>query len=68
VRSGTTWSQQSYLKASNAGTEDLFGGSVTISGETTVVGGADEGSNATGVNGYQADDSVLESGAAHVFR
>jgi hypothetical protein len=38
VRSGTTWSQQAYLKASNAETDDHFGYSVAISGETVVVG------------------------------
>jgi hypothetical protein len=38
VRSGTTWSQQAYLKASNAGAGDHFGCSVAISGETVVVG------------------------------
>ncbi len=25
VRSGTTWSQQAYLKASNTGADDYFG-------------------------------------------
>jgi endonuclease/exonuclease/phosphatase family metal-dependent hydrolase len=38
VRSGTTWSQQAYLKASNAEASDHFGYSVAISGETVVVG------------------------------
>ena len=30
VRSGTTWSQQAYLKASNTGYWDHFGGSVAV--------------------------------------
>ena len=38
VRSGTTWSQQAYLKASNPGTYDNFGRSVAVSGDTVVVG------------------------------
>ena len=39
VRSGTNWSQQAYLKASNTGTvADDFGASVAVSGDTVVVG------------------------------
>jgi hypothetical protein len=56
VRSGTSWSQQAYLKASNTGAYDYFGYSVAISGETVVVGRADEDSNATGVNGDQTNN------------
>jgi hypothetical protein len=67
VRSGTAWSQQAYLKASNTGAFDKFGGSVAISGETIVVGAEGEGSNATGVNGDQANNSAARSGAAYVF-
>jgi hypothetical protein len=67
VRSGGTWSQQAYLKASNTGTNDLFGWSVAISGETIVVGAIGEDSNATGVNGDQTNNSAIDSGAAYVF-
>ncbi|MCG3129013.1 MAG: hypothetical protein CHACPFDD_03909 [Phycisphaerae bacterium] len=68
VRSGTAWSQQAYLKASNTGAGDWFGGSVAISGDTIVVGASREDSSATGVNGNQLDDSAPDSGAAYVFR
>ena len=67
VRSGTTWSQQAYLKASNTGAGDLFGLSVAVSGDTVVVGAYGESSNATGVNGNQADNSAFNAGAAYVF-
>ena len=67
VRSGGVWSQQAYLKASNTGAGDRFGGTVGISGDTLVVGAPNERSNATGVNGNQADDSVFSAGAAYVF-
>jgi len=67
VRSGVTWTQQAYLKASNSGADDTFGVSVAVSGDTVVVGARLEDSNATGVNGNQADDSALSSGAAYVF-
>jgi uncharacterized repeat protein (TIGR01451 family) len=67
VRSGTTWSQQAYLKASNTGAGDQFGFGVTISGDTVVVGAYGENSNATGVDGNQFDNSATLSGAAYVF-
>ena len=66
-RSGTTWSQQAYLKASNTGAGDTFGTAVAISGDTVVVGAYQEDSNATGVNGDGSNNSVLTSGAAYVF-
>jgi hypothetical protein len=67
VRSGSTWTQQAYLKASNTGTGDLFGASVAISGDTVVVGAYAEDSAATGVNGNQASNSATDSGAVYVF-
>ncbi len=67
VKSGTTWSQQAYLKASNTGASDNFGGSVAISGNTIVVGTPAESSNATGVNGDQNNNSAIQSGAAYIF-
>jgi hypothetical protein len=67
VRSGNTWTEQAYLKASNTGANDLFGASVAISGNTVVVGAYGEDSAASGVNGNQADNSAFDSGAAYVF-
>ncbi|HKQ49087.1 MAG TPA: thrombospondin type 3 repeat-containing protein [Phycisphaerae bacterium] len=67
TRNGTIWSQQAYLKASNTGASDVFGYSVAVSGDTVVVGAPAEDSSATGVNGNQADNSAVESGAAYVF-
>lgn len=67
VRTGTTWSQQAYLKASNTDAGDNFGFSVALSGDTLVVGAPREASSATGVNGNQADNTAAASGAAYVF-
>ncbi|MBL8765456.1 MAG: FG-GAP repeat protein, partial [Phycisphaerae bacterium] len=67
TRSGSTWSQQAYLKASNTDMGDLFGSSVAVSGDTVVVGAYQEDSNATGVNGNQANNSLWSAGAAYVF-
>ena len=38
TRTGTTWTQQAYLKASNSAISDWFGWDVDISGDTIVVG------------------------------
>jgi len=67
VRSGTTWSQQAYLKASNTGAGDYFGGKVAVSGDTIVVGADCEDGAATGVNGNQGDNSAPNAGAAYIF-
>jgi hypothetical protein len=67
VRSGTNWSQQAYLKASNPGLNDEFGSCVSISGDTVVIGAEGEASNATGVNGNQSDNGASYAGAAYVF-
>jgi hypothetical protein len=68
VRDGSgNWVQQAYLKASNTDAIDRFGDSVAIAGDTVVIGALGEDSNATGVNGNQADNSASESGAVYVF-
>ena len=67
VRNGNTWSQQAYLKASNAEANDQFGRAIAIYGNTIVVGAAGEDSAATGVNGNQSDNSLSGAGAAYVF-
>ena len=68
IRSGTTWSQQAYIKASNSGTNDWFGYSVTLStdGNTLAVGAVLENSAATGINGSEADYSRF-AGAVYLF-
>ena len=67
MRNGTTWSQQAYLKASNSDAGDSFGLAVALAGTTVVVGAYQEASNATGINGDQANNSAGSSGAAYVF-
>jgi hypothetical protein len=66
-RSGGSWSQQAYLKASNTDGGDAFGNRVSIAGDTILVGAPDEASAATGVDGDAADDSAERAGAAYVF-
>lgn len=66
VRSGTTWTQQAYLKAANAGMNDAFGAAVAIASETVVIGAPDEDGSGTTVNGA-SDEALGASGAAYVF-
>lgn len=65
VRSGTTWSQQAYLKAFNVGIGDAFGNSVSISGDTVVVGALRE--DGDGRSPDSANNAIFNSGAAYVF-
>ena len=66
VRSGSTWTQQAYVKASNTEAQDFFGHSVALDGDTLAVGAIGESSAATGVNGDQSDNSASGAGAVYV--
>src|SRR5436190_11358610 len=78
TRTGTTWTQQAYVKASNTGKADegntpgdgdQFGFSLALSGDgnTMAVGAITEDSVAQGINGNDKDDSALSAGAVYVF-
>jgi len=69
TRSGSVWTQEAYLKASNTDLGDLFGTSGAISGDGTyaVIGADGEDSNATGINGDQSNNTVSSVGAVYVF-
>jgi hypothetical protein len=69
TRTGTTWTQQAYVKASNAETYDEFGSAMALSrdGKLMAIGARSEGSGAKGVNGNQNDNSARESGAVYIF-
>lgn len=69
TRSGETWDQQAYVKASNTNAGDQFGRSVSLSadGSLLAVGAPDEGSPATGIDGDQNDDTAPGAGAVYVF-
>ncbi|NOS99009.1 MAG: hypothetical protein HOP29_00085 [Phycisphaerales bacterium] len=51
VRSGTVWSQQAKLKASDSNASDFFGESVSIDGETALIGTPDDDEAAGGAGG-----------------
>ena len=67
--SGGTWSQQAYIKASNAQSNDYFGDRIALSadGGTLAVGAYSESSAATGIDGDQSDNTASHSGAVYVF-
>jgi hypothetical protein len=66
--SANLWSQKAYVKASNTESPDTFGGAVSISGSTMVVGAIREQSAATGLNGDQLDNSAAQAGAVYIYR
>jgi hypothetical protein len=55
TRSGTTWTQQAKLTASNGAADDLLGASVAVTGDTAVVGA------------FKADGQFTNQGAAYVY-
>lgn len=75
-RTGTSWSQESYIKASNTGEDDQFGGCVALYDDTLVVGSRWEDSDSKGpYNGsaewtpaHAISDPVgYDSGAVYIF-
>ena len=63
VRENNDWTQQAYLKASNAEADDEFGRSVALNGNTLVVGAPGEAGNGSD----PSDNSATFAGAAYVF-
>ena len=69
TRSGSTWSQKAYLKASNPDVNDSFGESVSISGDgmTLAVGASGEDGAYTQSGFDENDNSASSAGAVYVF-
>ena len=79
TRTGTTWTQQAYIKASNTGRigkggddigdGDQFGYAIALSGDggTLAVGAITEDSAAQGTNSNQNSDAATSAGAVYVF-
>ncbi len=67
-RSGDSWTQQAYLKSSNPGAGDLFGYSVALSADGSVLAATayDEDGSLAGTNEVQ-DDEAVGSGALYIF-
>lgn len=67
ARSGTTWTQEAYIKASNTDTYDNFGANVSISGNLLAVGAFGENAGGVGLNPSQQSNSEGDSGAVYLF-
>lgn len=68
-RSGSTWGQRSYIKASNTDAGDTFGSSVALAsdGMTLAVGAPAEGSKSVGIQGNQTDNLGSVVGAVYLY-
>ncbi|HKU13199.1 MAG TPA: Calx-beta domain-containing protein [Steroidobacteraceae bacterium] len=66
VRAGTTWSQQSYVKAPNTDAGDAFGAAVALSSDAAalLVGATGEDSIS---DTNQNDDTAASAGAAYLY-
>lgn len=68
TRAGSAWTQQAYVKPTNPGAGDLFGYSVSLTADGSIlaVGAYDEDGSLAGTNEHQNDD-VAGTGAVYVF-
>ncbi len=64
-----TWQHETYVKAPNAETDDLFSGDLALSsdGRTLVVGAEQEDSSAMGLDGDQGSSGASASGATYLY-
>jgi hypothetical protein len=67
ARAGHTWTPNGFFKASNSESNDGFGYSVALSADTGFAAAVYESSNASGIDGDQANDSLMNAGAVYVF-
>lgn len=68
-RSGSVWTQERYIKASNTGAGDLFGGWIALSadGKTLAIGAQEEDSDALGIGGDQFSNNAPDAGAVYIY-
>jgi hypothetical protein len=69
TRSGSSWTQQAYLKGAQTDAGDLFGFAVDLSGNGAMlaISAYDEDGGVAGINGNEADNSKGGSGCAYIF-
>ena len=65
-RTGSSWSQTTYLKASSPDSGDFFS-NVSVSGDSLAVSAVGEDSSSAGIDGNPFDNSLLGAGAVYVF-
>ncbi len=66
---GSTWRQQAYVKASNTGANDRFGGAISLDedGDTLAVGAVSERSSSRVINSGEGNNAINDAGAVYVF-
>jgi hypothetical protein len=70
-RTGANWIQEAYIKAANSNVLDQFGNTVSLSGDTLIVGSVSESSNQTTITngaGASSDGSLRDSGAVYIYK
>jgi hypothetical protein len=69
ARSGTTWTQESYIKATNAEGADQFGFAIALSsdGDKLVVTAPGESGGTVGISPFPDGDASSHAGAAYLF-
>lgn len=67
-RTGSNWTQGSYLKAFNSDADDRYGFSVGISATNIVIGAPGESSSETGTRGLGLFNNKTNSGAVYVYQ
>ena len=67
ARSGDTWLQQAYIKASNTKDHAMFGSSVALTAHGLAVGAQNEQSSGRGVDADQESRDAMGSGAVYLF-
>lgn len=69
LKTGSTWAQQAYIKASNTGAEDQFGSGASLSDDGNVLVVAAIYEDGGGLNVNPGDNnSLTNSGAVYVYR
>lgn len=69
-RTGNTWAQEAYIKASNSDEDDHFGSAVSLSATLLAVGAKDESANQSVITTGEiasSDDSAIKSGAVYLY-
>ena len=66
-RGAAGWEQTAYLKASNTGAGDGFGGHLALDGDVLAVAATGEDGSSPNSDGVTTNDSATDSGAVYVF-
>lgn len=68
-QNSSSWQQEAYIKSSNGDISDLFGSSLSLNwdGSVLAIAAPGESSAAEGVSGTELDNTEVDSGAVYVY-